>query len=220
MFVHKPIPNIIELQNQTINGKRTYTTPEGNKYPSITTILGHKEKPWLNDWRNMLGPKKADKETKRCAERGSAVHELAEQYLKNNPDFEKGYDIKYRRLFNQMKLRINKISDIKAQEIALYSDTLKIAGRCDCIASYEGTPSIIDFKTSNNNKDDDMVYDYFLQCTAYSIMLEEQYNIVIDNIVVIIAVERGIMPLVFKENMNNYIEPLIERINNFYKKGK
>lgn len=219
MFVHNPIPNIIELRDQTINGKRTYTTPEGNKYPSITTLLGHKEKPWLNDWRNMLGPKKADKETKRCADRGSAVHELAEQYLKNNTNFEKGHDIKYRRLFNQIKLRLNKISDIRAQEIALYSDTLKIAGRCDCIASYEGIPAIIDFKTSNNNKDEEMVYDYFLQCTAYSIMLEETYDIVIDNIVVIIAVERGIMPLLYKENMNNYIEPLIERINNFYKKG-
>jgi len=220
MFVHNTIPNIVDLSSQTVLGKRTYTTPENNKYPSITTVLGQKEKPWLKEWQNMLGPKKASKETKRCADRGTAVHKLAEDYLNNVPNFENGHDIKYRRLFNQIKFKLNNISNIHAQEIALYSDTLKVAGRVDCIAEYDGILSVIDFKTSNNNKDLDMVQDYFLQCTAYALMLDEMYDIFIEDIVVIIAVERGMMPLVYKKKIDDYVRPLVKRINTFHRQGK
>jgi len=91
MFTHIGSP--IELPKLSAitspNGKRVYTTPDGNKYPSITTMLGHKEKPWLEDWKNMLGKDKAAKETKRCADRGTAVHELAEKYLDNKTGFKR-----------------------------------------------------------------------------------------------------------------------------------
>lgn len=196
--------------------QRWYTTPEGNEYPSITTILGHGDKPWLDNWRNMLGDKKAEREKNRCAERGTAVHEMCEAYLKNEENPTKGYKADHYKIFNQMKFRLNKIDNIRAQEVALYSDALKVAGTVDCVAEYEGVLSIIDFKTSNNNKDVDMVNDYFLQCTAYAIMVQEVYDISIENIVVLIGVERGMMPMVYKEKIYNFVDPLLERINTFY----
>ncbi len=202
--------------------QRWYTTPEGNEYPSVTTVLGHGEKPWLEDWRNMLGSKKADKETERASERGTAVHEMAENYLMNDPNPTKGYRADHAKLFNQLKLRLNKIDNVMAQEVNLYSDLLRIAGTVDCVAEYEGVLSVIDFKTSNNNKTEDMVQDYFLQCTAYAIAIMEMYDLLIEDIVIIIAVEKGMMPMVYKKKIEEFVQPLSQRINTFYDdmKGK
>lgn len=210
----------VMLTRRMKGSQRWYTTPEGNEYASVTTILGHGEKQWLEDWRNMLGEKKADREKKRASERGTAVHEMAEKYLLNEDNPSKGYKAEHTKLFNQIKMRLNKVDNIMAQEVALYSDLLRIAGTVDCVAEYEGVLSIIDFKTSNNNKTEDMVEDYFLQCTAYSIAFAEMYGEIIEDIVVLIAVEKGMMPMVFKRNINEFIEPLQQRINTFYEDMK
>ena len=219
-FVHTNIPQFEELDAKIVNGQRWYTTPSGEKYPSVTTVLSDKPKPYIEAWRQSLGPKKADKETERCATRGTAVHLLAEKYLNNEEGFLKGEKPEYVRLFNQIKLRLNKINNIRAQEIPLYSERLEIAGRVDCVGEYEGTLSIIDFKTSNNTKDEDMVEDYFLQCTAYAIMYHELFGEAIEDIVVIIAVEKGMMPMVYKRKIDDYVVPLLERINTFYEENK
>lgn len=195
---------------------RKYVTPNGDQYPSITTILGAGEKPWLNDWRASLGPIKADIEQKRCADRGSAVHDMVEKFILNKPNPTANHDIAHVREFNSLKLILKKITGIVAQEIALYSDTLKIAGRVDCVGYWNGKLAIIDFKTSNNNKDQKMIQDYWLQTTAYALMIQEMYDIVIDDLVIIMSVEKGIVPLVFTGRVDDYIEPLVERINKFY----
>ena len=129
----------------------------------------------------------------------------------------KSYDPKHVAGFNQIKVRLNKIDNIRAQEVPLYSDSLKVAGRVDCIGEYDGQLAIIDFKTSNNNKDRDMIEDYYLQCTAYSIMWEEMTGEHINNIVIIMSVERGMVPLVFRETTDKYIEPLVKRVVEYHR---
>lgn len=219
MFIHKGAPNPLpELKVKTLpSGIRHYTTPEGNYYPSVTTVLGQKEKPWLEDWRQMLGKEKADKEQARCADRGSAIHELIERYLNNEDEFTRGYKSEYVRGFNQLKFRLNHINNIRVQEAALYSDSLRVAGRVDCIGEYDGVLSVIDFKTSNNNKDHSMIEDYFLQCTAYAVMWYEMTGEAIEDIVILMSVEKGMVPLVFHEKIDKYVKPLLLRIDEFYK---
>lgn len=215
MFKHlspQKFPDLVVKQKST---GRFYVTPDGNEYPSITTVLGYKEKPYLTDWRNMLGKDKAQKETERCAERGTAVHELIEHYLNNKQDFTRGYKPEYVRGFNQLKLCLNRINNIRSQEIALWSDQLKLAGRVDCIGEYNGKLAIIDFKTSNNNKTPDNIEDYFIQCTAYAIMWFELTNEPIEDIVILMYVEKGMLPLVFQEKIDKYIQPLLNRITEY-----
>lgn len=215
-FTHCEQPQYEELPAEIINDQRWYTAPDGTKYASVTTILGHGPKPWLDEWRQSMGEEKAAVETARCAARGEAVHSMAENYLNNEAEFTKQHTLDNVKLFNQIKLRLNKIDNIRAQEIPLYSHTLRLAGRVDVIGEYEGTLSVIDFKTSNTPKDLGMVNDYFLQCTAYSLMYEEMFGVEINQIVVIIAVERGMTAMVYVKDRNQYIKPLIERINTFY----
>lgn len=216
MFTHTNQISPIDLDSSIQFGKRWYTTPSGIQYPSVTTILGQKEKPQLESWRRSLGPKLADKKTKSAAERGIKLHEAVERYLKNeNPG--PTLELSTKKLLNQMAMHLRKIDNIVAQEIALYSDTLKIAGRVDCIANFDGTIAVIDFKTSSNNKKDEFINDYRLQTTAYALMFEEMYNIPIDNIVILIAVENGMVALKYVDTIDKYIKPLLERINDFYR---
>ncbi len=215
-FTHCQQPNYKEIPAEITNDQRWYTPHKGVQYPSVTTVLGHGPKPWLEAWRQSMGEEAADIETKRCGDRGEAVHLMAELYLKNEKAPTKdqmGSDIK---VFNQIRLILGNIDNIRAQEIPLYSDTLKLAGRVDVVGEYNGTLAVIDFKTSNTTKQPGMVYDYFLQSTAYAIMYFEMFDVPIVDIVIIIAVERGMAPMVYVKKIDDYVEPLLERINTFY----
>lgn len=216
MFTHVDIPELPKLTQKTLpGGKRYYLTPEGNKYPSVTTILGGKPKPHLDHWRKMLGDDKAAKETRRCSDRGTAIHEMAEKYLNNVDRCTKGYNHKHIADFNKLRLMLNKINNIKAQEVQLYSDELKIAGTVDCIAEFKGKPSIIDFKTSTNNKTHDMIHDYFKQCAAYAIAWYEMTGEFIEDIVIMITVENGLVPAVFTEKTETWLPCLLEDIDKY-----
>lgn len=216
-FIHTPT-KFEEIEAVIVGGQRIYDTPVG-RFPSITTVLGAvADKSWLSAWTKSLGEKKAEEEKKRCADRGTAVHLLAEKYLNNDPNYSDGFRLDDQKLFNQIKMYLHKISNIHAQEIPMYTSLLKIAGRCDCIGEYDGVLSIIDFKTSNGNKDAAVIEDYFLQCTAYSLMYEEMFGIEIEQIVVIVAVEKGMMGQVFKRNRSEYIGKLISKAKAYYAK--
>lgn len=211
-FTHKPI-QIPEITADIKHGIRHYSC-NGNEYPSITSVLGYGPKDFLIEWRKRLGEEAATIETKRCADRGTAVHAMCENYL-NNLDIgiHSEFDTK---LFKKLRFSLRNINNIFIQEAGLYSDVLKVAGRVDCIAEYNGVPSIIDFKTSNNVKDDEKCHDYFLQETFYSLALYERTGIDIEQIVTIIAVERQMQPQIFIKNRNNYIVELNKRIDKFY----
>lgn len=216
-FKHVEVPELHNLTDKIVNGQRFYTLPTGERYPSVTTILSAKGKEWLNNWRNMLGAEKADKETQRCAERGTALHAMVEKFLNNEEEPTKGYSREHAGLFNQIKLRLNaNVNNIRVQEAPLFSRRLKIAGRVDCIGEYDGVLSIIDFKTSNRDKTTEMIEDYYMQCTAYAIMYYEMYGVFIEDIVIVMAVEKGMMPLVFKTKIYDHIDPLMERVDLFY----
>lgn len=216
MFVHLNTISPLNLKSFDGPNGRHYTIPTGEKYPSITTILGHGEKVWLTEWRASMGPKNADREMKRAAERGTAVHLMLERKLQNDLDPTKGQHIDHIVEFNSLKCYSNSLNNILLQEAALYSETLQIAGRVDCIAEYKGKLAVVDFKTSTNFKSEAMIFDYFLQTTAYALMVGELYNIYIEDIVIIMSVEKGALPLIFKGKVDNYIKPLLSRIRNYY----
>lgn len=216
-FIHGNQPPVLDVWDEMSLGKRFYNTPDGKRYPSITTILGSGPKPWLEAWKNAIGPAAAKKEQERCSDRGTALHDMVEKYLKNVEAPTEGHDRANIGLFNQIRMQLSRrVGEIRAQEIPLFSHSLKVAGRVDCVAEYDGVLSIIDFKTSNNNKTEDMIEDYFLQCTAYAIMYYEMYGVPIDQIVVVIAVEKGMMPMVYKREIFDYLEPLQQRIRAYY----
>ena len=55
-FNHIPLTTQLpEILTETINKKRYYVTPDGKKYPSITTVLSGRNNEGLVRWRESVG---------------------------------------------------------------------------------------------------------------------------------------------------------------------
>ena len=219
-FTHTPIPDdkvLPEVFTETINRKRFYVTPEGNKYPSITTVLGGRAKEGINAWRQRVGEAVANNIMRTAAKRGTAVHELCENYL-NNEEL-KNQEVLPLAMFTLLKPELDNINNIVMQEGGLYSDEWGVAGRVDCIAEYDGKLTVIDFKTSTKEKKEEWIENYFIQCTAYCEMFEERYGKAIDQIVILIVTEEG-STQTFIKNKKDYLPLLKPAIEEFHKKFK
>ena len=120
-----------------------------------------------------------------------------------------------RQAFHDMIPTLDRIDNIHYVETMLYSETLGLAGQVDCIAEFDGVPSIIDFKTSLKNKREEWITNYFEQCTCYSLMYEEMTGVPCKQIVVLISVDGEIKPQVFVKNRKDYIPELANKIKQF-----
>ena len=206
------VPNI--EAKMTANG-RVYETPEGNHYPSVTTVLSNRpeKKKSLAEWRKRVGEKKATEISTQAARRGTSVHRLVEDYLVDlkEPDLSEMPSAVSSFKSIRKSLDAN-LEVIRGIEVPLYSNRLKLAGRCDCVGQWSGKNSIIDFKTSKKLKKEEWIEEYFLQCTAYSLMFEERTGIVTEGIVVLISVDDYNDPQVFMKSRNGYIDTLQELV--------
>jgi ATP-dependent exoDNAse (exonuclease V) beta subunit len=115
-------------------------------------------------------------------------------------------------LFLQIQPELNKIDNIHAQEVALFSDTLKLAGRVDCVGEYNGKLSIIDFKGSTRSKNREDIQNYFQQATAYAIMWQEMTGVVIENFAILVSCEDGEVQ-VFEGHPLQHVRALKEAID-------
>ena len=213
MFNHVQI-SLPEVTTETINRKRFYVTPEGEKYPSITTVLSTRKKEGLFEWRKRVGNDVANYVARTSASRGTKVHHMCEDYLNNEFDEEKHKkDFLPFCLFNQLKDQaLCNLNNIYAQEAGLYSDKYKVAGRVDCVAEYKDTLSIIDFKTSTRERSDDWNENYYIQGSAYAEMFEERTKIKIDQVVILVVTEDGTVQE-FVKNKQDYLPMLEESMN-------
>ena len=185
-FLHKPIEIDNKLKEVTVDGKRFYETP-GGIFPSVTSVVGWDKQNFFAEWR-----RKNPEESRRVLARGTKLHSLIESYLNNEIlDFDNMLP-NFKVLFNQIKPELDKIQNIVAIETPLWSKTLGLAGRTDCIAEYDGKLSIIDFKASSKEKRKQDVESYFTQATAYALMFQERTGIIVDNFAILIACEDGL----------------------------
>jgi genome maintenance exonuclease 1 len=113
-----------------------------------------------------------------------------------------------------MKECVDKIDNIHALEMPLYSKLLKLAGRVDCIAEYDSELAIIDFKGSTKEKRREDIDNYFLQATAYSIMWKERTGMPIKKLVILISCEDG-RTQIFEGNPVDYVPMLKSAIEKY-----
>ena len=220
MFTHVEMPvKINELDCETLPTGRTYVTPDGNKYPSITTVLGLRGKEGIQAWRKRVGEEVANKISTQAATRGTAVHQLAEDYVNNKPDWAKGAMPANLFTFNTIKSLLDKhVDNIWAQEVPLYSNRFRIAGRVDCIAEYDGVLTIIDYKTARKPKKKEHITNYFIQAAFYAAAFYELTGIAIKQFAIMIAVDDN-EPQVFKGNTFDYI-PELKKVRIEYLEAK
>ena len=217
-FNHVKLPQLdFDLKAETTESGRLYATPTGERYKSITTVLGNYNKQAIMEWRERVGAEEANKISTKAANRGTKVHKICEDYINNEiPELKMQMmmpDLK--EMFFKIKPIIDeKLGDVYSQEQALYSHKLKIAGRVDLIGMWDGKLSVIDFKTSAKQKEESYIQNYFMQCTAYALMFSELTGMWIDDIVVLIATGEGEAQL-FERQIHDYQKPLMQYIDKY-----
>ena len=179
---------------------RFYKDSKLNLVPSVTTVLSNtsNKADGIADWRMRVGDEEANRIIKQSTDIGTSVHLAIENYLnnKNWDNFGSSYEEKISQEITKRFISdgLTKITEIWGLEVGLILDNL-FAGTADCVGTYSGIPSLIDFKTAKKIKKREWIEDYFLQGCAYANAHNVMFNSNIKQIV-ILMVDRD---LIFKE---------------------
>jgi len=172
-----------EMKREATTEGRKYVTPDGNKLPSVTTILDATKpieaKKALIEWRRRVGEQKAKEITAEAAGRGTRMHKYLENYVLNGETGEPGSN-PYSKQSHQMAHTIisqglSNCPEFWGTEVSLYFPEI-YAGTTDLVGMHNGDESILDFKQTNKPKKREWIEDYFLQLTAYANAHNEVYG--------------------------------------------
>jgi genome maintenance exonuclease 1 len=194
--MYNPKYNYHELSRTSEEGKRLYLTPDGQKVPSVTTILDktkpEEKKAALEQWRRNVGHVKAQQITTEAANRGTRMHTYLEHYVKNNELKDKGSNpfgwASHAMAQTVIEDGLKNVDEFWGVEIPLYFPKL-YAGTTDCVGIHAGDESILDFKQTNKPKKREWIEDYFLQLVAYSLAHNEVYGTNIRKGVILMSVK-------------------------------
>jgi hypothetical protein len=199
-----------KLKRTTNEGKRVYETPEGDLYPSVTTITSQLNKKAISEWRARVGEAQAKQITAQASARGTSVHKLCEKYILGTLEEQEIMPSNVK-MFNAMSDHLSKtITKVYSVEGFLYSDYLRTAGQVDLVAEYNGKISIVDFKTSKKQKREEWIRNYFIQESAYAVMWEERTGQPITQLVTVIGTDEPEGSVqVFIKKRDDYIKEFI-----------
>ena len=163
------------MQRVEVDGKRRYLTPDGEKLPSVTTILdatkSEESKQALNNWRKRVGIQKAQEITTEAAGRGTRMHKWLENYVKTGETGDPGsnpYSIQSHTMAHSIITQgmIN-CTEFWGTEVPLYFPKI-YAGTTDLCGVHGGAEAIMDHKQTNKPKKREWIEDYFVQLAAYA----------------------------------------------------
>jgi len=169
-FNYTPVPRV------EVNGKRFYATPDGNKLPSVTTILDktkpEEKKLILEQWRRRVGHEKAQQITTEAANRGTRMHTYLEHYVKNGELKDRGTNPFGWASHAMAEVVIdqginNRVNEFWGYEVPLYFPQV-YAGTTDAAGVHLNEEAILDYKQTNKPKKREWIEDYFLQLCAYA----------------------------------------------------
>lgn len=154
------------------NGReRAYVNGQGQKAPSVTTILSKtKDITHLLEWKKRVGEQAAAQITKESADLGTTMHTHLEMHMKG---LERPGGTNFGRVLAKnmadviIENGLSKVDEIWGLEVPLMFDSFW-AGTTDLVGVHDGEPAIMDFKTTRKPKKREYVDDYRLQTVAYS----------------------------------------------------
>ena len=200
----------IQLDTISEDGKRYYTdSTKTIKYPSVTTVTGLHSRKHIKLWRERVGEEEANKITKQATTRGTIFHQNIEDYLRKEKEFIEFQNVLQEGMFKAVKPVLDEIIPISI-EAPLFSNHLQMAGRVDCVGLFDNRLSIIDFKSSAKLKEDYMAKQWYIQMTAYAIMVEELTGKPIEDIVAIVGIEGINTFQIFMSNPKDHVDDLMQ----------
>lgn len=225
MFIKKF--NYVNMNRvETAEGRR-YATPDGEKLPSVTTILdatkSEESKKALREWRNRVGHKQAHAITTEAAGRGTRMHKWLENYVKTGEIGEPGSN-PYSQQSYQMAMSIIQQGLVKCDEfwgteVGLYYPKI-YAGTTDLIGVHDGSEAIMDHKQSNKLKKREWIDDYFIQLAAYAAAHNEVYGTKIRKGVIFMCTADNVYQefIIENEEFDQWTDRWFKRVEEYYMK--
>ncbi len=189
-FDYQPLSRVTE------DGRRLYSTPDGKKLPSVTTILDRtkpeEKRIALENWKRRVGPEQAQQITTEAANRGTRMHTYLEHYVKTGQIRAAGTNpyawASHAMAMTVIDYGLKNVEEFWGVEIPLYFPGL-YAGTSDGAGIHLGSESILDYKQTNKPKKREWIEDYFLQLAAYALAHNEVYGTKIRKGVVLMCVK-------------------------------
>ena len=213
-------------RTDTLEGRR-YATPDGEKLPSVTTILdatkSEESKKALNEWRKRVGAQKAQAITTEAANRGTRMHKFLEDYIKTGIVTEPGtnpYSIQSHKMAKSIiEQGLVKCNEYWGTEVPLYFPRV-YAGTTDLCGVHDGSDAIIDHKQSNNFKKREWIDDYFVQLAAYANAHNEVHGTNIRKGVIFMCTQDNIYQEFIIEGIefDKYSDIWFKRVEQYYMK--
>lgn len=186
---------------------RWYQSPSGVWYPSVTTVLRVLSDRAIAKWRKRVGEAEAARISEHACARGTAVHAILEEFCLGKPIPTTNTEALWMASQLMPLIRRN-VGRVYRSESQLWSDKLRIAGRCDLIADWRGVPSIIDFKTARKRRREDWIRGYLAQACFYSVAYWQRARHQVQQVVIMIAVDDG-QPQTFVRPAKPYYDTLL-----------
>ena len=201
-----------------IEGVRHYGVDDQTVYPSVTSIISWVNREKWAAWRQKVGLEEANRKNKKATNRGTGFHTIMEEFIGNRDVTAlTQYTVPLLQLmFKAAKPHLEKhIGTVYQQETRMSSHKLCLAGTVDLIAEFDGELAIIDFKTSEKEKPEEWLEDYFVQLSAYWAMFSEATGVVPKKLVVFLVAENGDVQIVERTNIMDYLETLQDYVSQF-----
>lgn len=183
---------------------RKYKTPNGDLYPSVTTVLSVIGSVHIEEWKKRVGEGVAKEISSKAAKNGTKLHEACELYLLDKQPTFDFTEVLALDMFKLIKPVIDGIHTVHAIESRLWSDKLQVAGSVDLICEFDGVPTIVDWKSSSRFKSKDEISSYFMQAACYSLMFFERTGVAAKKIKIVMATKDDGL-LIFDENVSDWL---------------
>ncbi|RZF41445.1 hypothetical protein LSTR_LSTR000159 [Laodelphax striatellus] len=175
---------------------------------------------WKKNMIAQLGEEGFQKLNKENLARGALFHEYVRRYLVGETSNDELPE-KVQHYFKSLAAVFPHISDVKVVESHVAHPQLHYCGFIDCVAKYDGTPVVIEWKLAEKPKPDiRSTYDAPLQMSAYlgALNYDDNYNFPVASGVVVAAYTDGSPANVFylpEEKCVNYWESFQMRLQEF-----
>lgn len=192
---------------------RLYKVPNGNLYPSVSTVLGAgADHSAIDAWKAKVGEEVAAQISKKATDRGTLLHENIENRIMGRPETFNMFHVEEREMLKYALPVVDELEEVIALETQLWSDKLRVAGTVDCCARYKGKLRLIDWKTSGRYKSRDEIHSYFLQTACYAYCIYERTGIPVGDILIVMMVQDYGL-LTFSEKVKDWLPKFIEMRN-------
>lgn len=189
------------ISRTTVDGKRHYSLPNGEKVPSVTTILdrtkSQEQKQKLQEWKDRVGHERAQAITTEAANRGTRMHAYLETFiasddmkpLPSNPYAHPSWFMAAEVILKGLV----HVDEFWGSEVPVYYSGL-YAGTTDCVGVWKGRPAIMDFKQTNRPKKREWIGDYFMQLAAYAEAHNDTHGTSIQDGVILMCAQPKLLP--------------------------